>query len=213
MEAEKLLDAYDGYKKAILDVLRGGKALKGPLVAPLATDLDAWTPNHKKAYASLLGVEEAAIVETESAWTDDAATHIDEVVEKLNGNTEDVFLDPNTGEADEDSTTWKNKKAKADNYFRKADFNSLLTSKPFGNRVLLVFRFYGRNAEHSWESTQRTTEQIAKSAGMHWIILKGRSTGFLFFTSDLNRHETLKKALDGWTGGLPDYVLSGTTRS
>lgn len=136
MNLAHLGDALDFWKGGLFGIL--GKALNDMHVLPMFTDKnvhDAWTNGRIRAYASLLGVDEARILCSKISFP---GAQRENYFQNLRiGGDSDIFVDPDTG-IEPDSGGDRR-------HIRQSEIEALLPSG--SRRVLLVYQHSPRKRE------------------------------------------------------------------
>jgi hypothetical protein len=186
---DHLGDAYDYWKRAMLDVLRGGgRTLK---IIPMITD-KKWKETESRIYKSLLGARAH-----EDVWPD--------TFERKEGQRYDLFLDPDTGIKRDKSKNHGNKRKKSSNKSEKSS-KSRVAAKHLKDSALCdllsktnVVAVY-QHAPREPKGWLRKKIGELRKAHIKAVGYEAGRVGMIFFTKSKDRLLDIEKNLRDLAG-------------
>jgi hypothetical protein len=188
MNQDHLGDAYDFWKRAMLDVLRrSGRTLK---ILPMFTDKE-WKEPEISVYKTLLGAGTHEIELTKKFARSKGSSPFDDAKSAGNWSNHDLFLDPDTG-VENKSNESRNK------YLKHSELANLLGDV----NVVAVYQHAPREG-NGWLKTKLARLQEDADLCKHHIKAVGYEAGrvgMIFVTKNEARSKEIEKELKKLAG-------------
>ena len=211
MNREHLGDAYDFWKRAMLDILRkSGRTLK---ILPMFTDDKKWKEPEISVYKTLLGActHEIGLTKTFARSKGSSPPYFADAKDAGKWREHDLFLDPDTGvenksnepgnkskESGSKSKESGNKSPKPTRYLKHSELGDLLGK----TNVVAVYQHAPREG-NGWLKTKLANLQEDADLRKHHIKAVGYEAGrvgMIFATKNEARSKEIEKELKKLAG-------------